>query len=181
MTRALRALLLAGAAALMAASPVAAADLGPPVDDAVLADLRGGFVVVDGLTLDFAAEIRSFVDGELALETRITLDGRSSVLTDSGGALSPEALAALSAGGLDLGDLKGGVFVSADGQTAILHRTEDGLANILLNTGDHRDFRQELNLTLTLPGFEGLQGQIQAMRVGQDLVDQITHLSAGLN
>jgi hypothetical protein len=178
MTRHLSLVLAFAAGVLLSLAPVhaRAANLGPKIDDGELETLRGGFVVIDGLTLDFAADLSTFVDGQLALQTRLRLDGAA--LT--AGMLSPGQLSAITAGGIRFDPASGRVFLSPDGATAVMHQVDGGLANVLVNTADNRRLRQELNLTLTLPGFEQVQRGLDAGRLSRQITDQVELFTGGL-
>lgn len=183
MTSILKALAAGAATALLSSGPaLAQAGLEAPVPDRVLEQMRGGYIVVDGLAFDFGAEVRSYIDGELALESRITLgpQGLAASAPMDGAALA-RALASLAAGGVRLDAGGERLFVTANGDAAFVHRLQDGqISNLLVNRGDGHDFRQELNLTLTLPGFEGVQQGIAAARLNNDLVDQVSRFTARL-
>jgi hypothetical protein len=160
-------LILSSALALAAAAPAAAQD-GPPVSEQVLAEARGGFLTVDGLKFDFGLVTRSYLDGNLALESRLTVTDQGVQLEDGtqpGGGPTAGALASLAAAGINLSNLgdKARIFVSPDGASALIQGAgASQMANLLLNTGDNRDLAQHSELTLTLPGFEGVQQDISA-------------------
>jgi hypothetical protein len=129
------------------APALAHAELPAPLDDAELAGQRGGFVTAAGLTFDFAAQLTTFVDGQLALESRLNLQ--------TGGFETSQSL------------------VQLDG-AEIVHRFDgQSLANILINSASDRSFRQDLDLTLTLPGFAAVQQRYDVIRLGADLAEQI--------
>lgn len=136
--------------AVCCAGPTLAAT---PLADEEMADMRGGYISAAGIAFDFAADMKTFVDGELALQTSLNsvdgIIGANQQLTLPGG------------------------------MTTILHRMDDGqLSNILINSDDNRNFRQELNVTLTLPGFADMQRGFESLRIGRDLTEQIGVISA---
>jgi hypothetical protein len=129
----------------LSAGPVAAVT---PLADEDLADMRGGYINAAGIAFDFAADMKTFVDGELALQT--TLSSATGMLGTSQQVTLP------------------------GGMTTIMHRIDDGqLSNILINSASNQDFRQELNVTLTLPGFLETQRGFESLRIGRDLTEQI--------
>jgi phospholipase/lecithinase/hemolysin len=140
--------LIALLACAVAMTPAAALALPPPLDDSELESQRGGFVMASGLTFDFAADLKTFIDGQLALESQLSLaDGMLSQVN---------------------------AFSTPDNATTVLHQFSDGqLLNVLINTANDRTFRQELNLQLTLPGFGDVQKGMDAARLGLNLVDQV--------
>jgi hypothetical protein len=170
-------LAMVSAAVTLIATPAFAADPGQKLDDATLAQSRGGFVMVDGITLDFAAELRTFIDGELALSTKFSLDP-----TSIGQKISPIDLALLTAGGIRLDPGSGQLAITPDGATAILHSVGKGqISNVLINSASDKTFRQELNLTLTLPGFEITQRGLDASRMGSDLAGQVAQFTGAIH
>ena len=158
-----------GAATLLSAALTATAPLG----DTELDGLRGGFVSAGGYTFDFGAVTRTLVDGRLALQTEITWSAEGARVTRMGGdGATVPALAA----GLAPGDLGEAAFVTPDGRSAIIQRvTADGLANVVLNTASGRTIAQRTDVTLTLPGFQDVQGRIAdaaaASRVALSIAD----------
>lgn len=180
-----RAAAIAGAVALsLMGRPASAMDDDISFDparmltEAELDRARGGFIVVDGYTLDFGAVIRSYANGELALESRFNLSGAglTSESGQPGGALSSQTLSAFRAGGLDLGDLASNpnAYVTADGSGAFVHQLSNGqFANIMANTGSDRDLRQDTTLTLVLPGFESVQQGMTDVLAARQLMGDI--------
>jgi hypothetical protein len=166
------------ALALLSLAPgVRAQTAADAVSDQTLDTLRGGFQV-EGFSIGFGADIRSFVDGELVLQSRLTVNpDQSSATFSSGDVLSAQALSDLT-GKAGLGGTTFGAS-TADGVT-VFHNLGGGqLSNVLINTSDNRDFRQDLAITLTLPGFEGVQAGMNAARLGQDLAAESSQF-AGL-
>lgn len=168
--------LLALATALAAAPQPAGAQqvLGSRIDDAELADLRGGFLVAAGVTLDFGAVVRTYVDGRLALESRLTWTETGAVTGQTLGSV-PGAIdlaAALDqalAGGLDIDALRGGqgiLLSDADGATALVQNLQGGVQNLIVNNADGRDLRQEIEITLTLPDLDTMQRDYSVERLG---------------
>lgn len=137
---------------IAAGAPGAVLALPPPLTDDELETQRGGFVMADGFVFDFAADLRTFIDGQLALESQLSL---------SDGALS-----------------RVNAFATPDNATTVLHDFSDGqLLNVLINSANDRTFRQELNLSLTLPGFTDVQKGFDAARLGINLADQVRAVS----
>lgn len=155
------------AAALLSA--LAGVGPGPsPLHDEELDRLRGGYVVAGGLTLDFGAVTRTLVDGRLALQTEVTWTAQGAQVVRTGGEAAPVALPAGGAGEV--------AFTTADGLSSVIQRVgPDGLANVVLNTASGRDIRQSTDVTLTLPGFQAVQGRLSdamaAGRVAQAVAD----------
>lgn len=175
---------LACAAALMLqAAPAHATDESWGEGIEVMADddmdeQRGGFAA-GGIEFGFGAVITTTVDGVPVMQTQLTWTDAGAVIERIIATLgqrledmSPQARAALGLEGLD--GAGGIVIKDAQGVTAMVHNVTDGaLQNILVNTASDRDIRQEIDVTLTLPGFEAIQDAYNlerfGMRVGEDL------------
>jgi hypothetical protein len=181
-------LMISAAAAMVSASPAKAdepsARPAAVVQDAELDKLRGGFITVTGLTLHFGAVVRSYVNDQLALQTDLTVNGAGAQLSQTAGRgygpVAPETLSALSAAGINLAGVRGAqaVAVTPDGATAFVHNFSQGaLSNLLVNTGSDKSFRQETDVTLTLPGFEAVQGQMAAALTAGNLVSSMNQMT----
>lgn len=171
---------LAGLAPANAWLPLQDEDLGQRMSDAELDEHRGGFILADGVALDFGAIIDSYIDGQLVLQSKVTWTQQGAVTTHAGPIASqatPDVLAALARAGIQLsaeavGD--GGFYVSADGQSAFVHRLSDGqISNLLVNVGSGGDFHQEITLSLGLPGFEATQAAMGEVLMARSLAGEI--------
>lgn len=143
-----------------------------PMDTAALEDLRGGYFTVDGITFDFGAIVRTTIDGQPALESRLTWTPTGLLVED----ISTYPTGALPGGGwgIDLSD--------ASGMTLVGHRLLDGqMQGFILNSGDGRDVTQSLEVTLTLPGFDAMQRSMSTDRIvlaiGMDVADGLIRAS----
>ncbi len=134
----------------------------PPISEAELAGLRGGFLVADGITLDFAATVRTYLDGVLALQTSLawTPEGAKTASALGEGATTATA-ETLKAAGVDIGSVvkpQDSLAISDTGATVLLHRASiDGVQNFVFNNASNQDIRQQVDVTLVLPGFEAIQ------------------------
>lgn len=138
-----------------------------PVDDAVLAETRAGYVSANGLTFDFGAQITSTLDGQVVLQTslNLTAEGLQRVQTALPGL---DRLVANGAQyGLILGDLpESGVIVQAsEGATAFIHDTTGGLVNYVVNNASGHDVVQNTRLTIVMPDLQTLQQQISVTKL----------------
>lgn len=151
------------------------------ISDAELGDLRGGFLMAGGVTFDFGAVVRTYVNGQLALESRLTWTetgpataqslGNIPGAVDLGAALD-QALAA----GLDINALQGGqgiLLSDASGATALVQNIQSGVQNLIINNADGRDLRQEVEVTLTLPNLETMQREYSLDRLGSAISQDI--------
>ena len=173
-------LLIRAVAVLMlgTVSPLSAHAQDPSrMSDAELQDLRGGFVVANGVTLDFGAVVRTYVDGQLALESRLTWTESGAVTSRTGGQIAgavdlAAAMDAAMAQGLDLSGLKDGhgiLLSDANGATALVQNLQGGIQNLIVNNADGRDLRQEIEVTLTLPDLASMQRSYSIERLGAQI------------
>jgi hypothetical protein len=137
---------------------------------AELANQRGGFTF-GGMTIHFGAEIRTYLDDELVLQTNVSY-GPSGATTEqmASGALTPVNADQLRHGILSTGAMtinvgNSQVFLANEGRTALIHRTENGVQSILLNTASNISGRQELDAALELDGYESFRGEAMEARI----------------
>jgi hypothetical protein len=144
-----------------------------PLADEELADLRGGLLFAGGIAFEFGATVRTTIDGQPALETRLTWTPDGVVVEDLS-ALAGGPIPEFGGFGLNITD--------ATGTTLVGHRLLDGeLQGFIINTGDNRDIRQEMDITLTLPGFDIVQRDMLTdrlgFRIGLDVSDGLLRLN----
>lgn len=156
-------LLAAALGALLWAGP-AHAQVGERLDEAALESYRGGLATPLGYDIGFGASVRTYVDGTLALETRLTWTAEG---------LRTDRLAESAATGVDLsyGGIPRDLGASiAAGSTRIIHDlTENRIASLVINTANDRTIRQETDITLHLPQFAQMQEQFAAERLASAL------------
>lgn len=127
----------------------------PAVADDELDAARGGFLLDGGRIASLGLEIRTLVGGREVLTTSLTVGpaglSKTESLGDGYDAADAAALGAAAAKGLDLrgfGDAR--VVLVSDG-TAVLHRIgRDTLQNLVVNSADGLDLRQEITLRVDL-------------------------------
>lgn len=169
-------LLLAQPALGQSASPF---DTLEPMSDEDLGEARGGFLTAGGVTFDFGAIVRTYVDGELALETRLTWTPTGPVTEQVAGSLPGwTPLTPGQVGGLDLTGLSPGssglVLTDANGTTALVHNVLNGqLQNLVVNAADNRDIRQDMQVMLTLPAFDTMQQDFALARLGSQIFQDV--------
>jgi hypothetical protein len=148
------------------------------VADAELADARGGYITADGVTFDLGALISTYQNGELALQTQLTWTPRGAVATHVVGdpysvaaQAAQQAATKLSAGGLAVTDKSGAtqIFQGAEGNS---------LRNLVVTSASNTDFLQDIQVTITLPGFEAMQGGFQLDQIGIRLGAEVGDLLA---
>jgi hypothetical protein len=175
----LRLALLAGAMALapLASAHADAFDDLATASDAELAAARGGFVTADGIAFDLGAVIRTYQNGELALMSQLTWTPNGAVVSHtsgdpySGAAQAAQAAAARLAGG-------GGFAVAdASGATAIAHDVAGAnLRSLVITSASDTRFLQDIEVTITLPGFEAMQAGFMTDRLGLRLGAELSAL-----
>jgi hypothetical protein len=141
----------------------ALAEPAPPLDEAALAGQRGGLATPMGIDVGFGASVRTYLDGSLALETRLTWTEQG-VQTER--VFETDQAKAASAGGR--APTANPVLI-APGASVLHDLTENRIASVVLNTGNDRTIRQETDVTLTLPQLPDLQQRIASERLGQAL------------
>ncbi len=148
--------------------------------DEEMAELRGGLRVTDGLDIGFGAVITTFSNGVPVLQTQLNWTDSGAVVQRTYGSLGQRiedlpasARSVLGIEGLE--DAGGVVILDSDGVTALMHNITDGaLQNIIVNNANGRNLRQEVDVTLTLPNFEAMQGMFDIQRLGLKLDGDLT-------
>ncbi|MBL8546113.1 MAG: hypothetical protein JNL81_06595 [Hyphomonadaceae bacterium] len=183
----MRTLLLTGAFMAMLAAPAWADDWGSDVEVMSVEDLeahRGGFEI-GNLSVNFGATVTTLVNGVPALVTTLTWTDVGSLVQQTVGDvgqnianMTQEQRTAL---GLDgLGDAGGVVINDEAGVTALVHNiTEGSLQNIIINNATGRDLSQQVDVTLTLPGFELVQDALAIEMFGIRINDDLRGFDPG--
>jgi hypothetical protein len=71
------------------------------------------------------------------------------------------------------------VFLANEGQTALLHRTDGAIQNVIVNRASNIRADQQIDAVLDLENFGPLQDDIANMRVGAALGDMISQPTIG--
>lgn len=144
------------------------------VGDEELAEQRGGFVV-NGLDITLGAQIRTYLDGQLVLQTTVNWGATGSSQTQvMSGALSQADAQQLQAGILSTGGITmrvgdNVVYLANQGQTALMHRTDGGLQNVLINTASNVKFTQEVDAHLDLGGYQEFSAGLTTQRLSESI------------
>ncbi len=137
-----------------------------PLSDRVLNDIRGGFVTADGVTFVFGVSLQTFVNGQLALTSNLSVTGDGaplrSVAAPDAGALSQSAHAAL----LTLGS-------GAANTTLLQQLGGGGIQNVVSTSASNQVIAQNTNLNLTLAGFQQNQQVYQTGQIISNLTSQL--------
>lgn len=154
------------------------------VSDDELSAQRGGFAF-GGMEIRMGADIRTFLNSELALHTVITLNenGYSRTQTVAAGLTLADADAlrnsALSNGAIRMNIGDNQVYLANQGQTAVIHGNEGALQNILINTASNITASQQVTATLDLSGYDGFAATVTADQLGRSLGDDVTRAISG--
>jgi hypothetical protein len=164
-------------------------DFDLPIDAAMLSDKelgeqRGGFTF-QGMEIKLGADIRTFLNGELALHTVISMDGNGlqQTQTVSGGLTLADADAlrnnVLSNGAITMNVGDNQVYLANGGQTAIYHATDGSLQNVLVNTASNISASQEVTATLEVGGYQMFADTLAADRLSGAIGEDITRAMTG--
>jgi hypothetical protein len=156
------------------------------MDDAEMDELRGGFNVA-GIEIGFGAVVTSTLNGVPVMTTQLTVTDAGSIVEQTMntagqtlGSLTIEQLAAL--GLAAFAGMEGVVIDGEGGITAFVHNITDGtVQNILVNTASGQDIEQDVDITLTLPGFEAVQADFAMARFGMQISDDLQSVAIGLH
>jgi hypothetical protein len=161
---------LAAASAFADDAPaVASPPLAQPARSALSATeldgTRGGFATPLGYDIGFGAEVRTYVDGKLVLQTRLTWTSEGVARAVEAGEITPDLVAQAAGKGLHLLPAQAvGVLVEGDGgATAVLHDLDAShIASLVVNNASNRDIRQDTAISLDIPDFASMQAGVRA-------------------
>jgi hypothetical protein len=180
MTQGLRIIAFAAtlAGGLMASGPAAARS---PMSDAEMAARRAGIQTPWGYEIGLGAVVRTFINGELTLESRLTWSDQGLTREFTVGQPTPDAQAAAARLGLALDeDWIGLIFENPDGYTAALNSiTSDRVGNLIVNTASNQDVRLETELILDIPELEQFKQQFQTEQLDLRIQDAVTNAVVG--
>lgn len=154
------------------------------VSDAELEQQRGGFRF-SGLDIKLGADIKTFLNGELALQTTIlwtdTAHTQTQIVSGSLTLADADALRnnVLANGAITMNVGSDKVYLANEGQTALVHRGDGALQNVLINTASNITASQEVVATLDLGGYHHFADAISAEQLGQNLGEDISRSVTG--
>ena len=160
--------------ALSALPAVAAAQT--QLSDAELAQQVGGLRTPTGVDFNFGAVVRTYVDGDLALQSHLTWTDQGAVETVDTGAATADLAGQAAAAGIQIPGTNGaGIVIPGDnGSTVILHDlASDRVASLVLNTADNRNIRQDTAITLDLPNLQQYQTDTVRQQMQMNLQDAV--------
>ena len=161
----------------------------PTASLAHLAALRGG-LRVGGLDMEFAANVRTLVNGTLVLESTTSLTPGGMLTTQSSMptvGVNPQTLSFVSGQGggqstvlpATLSGLAGhtGVVVEdPSGLTTALHSvTRDQILGVVLTTASDQQIRQEINVEVTVANFGRFQESVRSALFRGRLLGSLSH------
>lgn len=174
MTQGLKILALAAtlAGGVIAAGP---AEARSPMSDAEMAGRRAGIQTPLGYEIGLGAVVRTYVNGQLALESRLTWAEQGLMREFTVGQPTPDTQAAAARLGLKLdGDWIGLILENPDGFTAALNSfTADRVGNLLINTASDQDIRLETEVILDIPELERFREQFQTEQLDLRIQDAL--------
>ncbi len=136
------------------------------VSDEELSNQRGGFVVA-GMDVRLGAEMRTYMDGALVLQTIVNWDDtgiRSEQIYS--GALTPSSLAAIQGGiAAGSGSTESPLYLANNGQTALSQSVDGAIQNIIVNRASGVAFSQETRATIDIAGYRNFQNDVLSQRV----------------
>lgn len=154
------------------------------VSEELLDQQRGGFVVL-GMNINLGTDIRTYINGELMLRTTVSWTD-AGVLKEQyiAQGITPASAISLNSSALANGKISMGVggapvFVANDGQTMLIHRVENGLQNILVNTASNMDIIQQVDASIELGGYEAFHDSIMSHRLSDSISSAIGAMTIG--
>lgn len=148
------------------------------VPDEELSAQHGKFIW-DGMTVNFGAHMRTYFGQDLVLETTLQWTAQGAVTTQTASPVLTEVSAQdihngiLSNGNIQITMGNSNVFLGNDGQTALIHRTEDPIGSVLVNTGTGVNARTEVEAVLDISGFDAFRSGLLQQQIGGNAVEQM--------
>ena len=148
--------------------------VGAALSDRELAAERGGLRLLTGMEVGFGASVRTFVDGALVLESKLIWTDLGATQTQSAPPLATQGHSGqvtLSEGAAHLP----GVALAGDGgTTVVLHELSAArISNIVVNTANNRDIRQEVQIDLAIPELTQFQQAAVQERANMRMMEAV--------
>lgn len=143
-----------------------------PMSEGELQEQRGGFLW-EGLQIGLGAEVRSYLDGRLVMQTNFTLgEGLGERTQWVSSDLAKSTAAALASAEREQSSIRltsggGEVYFANEGRTAFVINDAAALSQMVLNTASGTSIRQETDIVLDLKNFGPLEAQLRAATIGE--------------
>lgn len=170
----LAALVLSLVIAVGGASAQQAIGVGAALSDRELAAERGGLRLPTGMEVGFGASVRTFVDGALALETKLVWTDLGATQTQSAPPLATQGQTGQVTLAEGAAQLPGVALAGDGGTTVVLHELSAArISNIVVNTANNRDIRQEVQIDLVIPGLTQFQQAAVQERANMRMMEAV--------
>lgn len=146
-------------------------DYTTPVSDDILAYQRGGFLF-DGAEITIGADVKTILDGALALETTLNLSSAGNSTTQFVSSKLTLADAAALQTNLKLPSSAFGgapVYLANQGQTAIVQRVDDTISNVIVNTASSISIAQQIDVSINLSSYQAFRTGISTTALSNSL------------
>ncbi|OJU21979.1 MAG: hypothetical protein BGN95_09860 [Sphingomonas sp. 66-10] len=152
-----------------------------PLTDSEMAQAHGGFDW-GGMSISFGADVQTYLDGQLALRTLVSLSANGATTqTIVGSQLSVADLASATGGGggIAIPQMLSGsqVFFANAGRTALIQNTNGALQNVLINTMANLNALQQTNATVTLGNYAAFSAALHSGALNMGLGHEIATFS----
>ncbi len=151
-----------------------------PVSDEVLADQRGGFSW-DGADITIGADVRTVINGALALETTLNMSaaGISSTKFVSSTLTLADAAALQANLRLPVSAFGGSpVYLTNGGQTAVVQRADNNLSNVIVNTASGTSIAQQIDVSVNLASYQAFRAGVASSALASSLSAAIAAATA---
>ena len=149
-----------------------------PMSDGELSASRGGFLMADGIEFDFAANVQTLVNGQLALQTTVQYAPSGAAVQQTLGLganvtpISPSQLAALFGAGI--GNAASGVQISEPTGSIEVGANVSGnqVQNLVVNSASNQSISQNTAVALTIYNFPTWQQQLAVHAIANQLANE---------
>lgn len=146
--------------------------------DAEMDDARGGFEW-HGMAISFGANMQTFINGQLALQTIVSMTPAGSTTETTIASFVSPAMDGAMPGGLSLPSTLAGspVYFANAGQTAIIQGANNALENILINSAGNLNALQQTTATVSLSNYQSFASTMRAGMIGAALGNEVASLA----
>ena len=148
--------------------------VGAALSDRELAAERGGLRLPTGMEVGFGASVRTFVDGALVLETKLVWTDLGATQTQSAPPLATQGQTGQVTLAEGAAQLPGVALAGDGGTTVVLHELSAArISNIVVNTANNRDIRQEVQIDLAIPELTQFQQAAVQERANMRMMEAV--------